>query len=206
MADLERVNSDSHSAGRVSGQRNHPSGWELPSQLGEFRILSRIGSGGMGVVYEAIQESLGRRVALKVLAGRDVKDPLLLERFKREAQAASALHHTSVVPVFGIGQSDGVYYYAMQFIAGQSLDYLSTSRNHPTKLFHPSLNKESKEFYRSVSRVGGQAADALARGLIAYVKTKNQFAHALATTAACWQSTLASIQVCSRPRPGRNSS
>ena len=108
LVELERAHSGSHAASRVSPLRDHPSGWELPSQLGEFRILSRIGSGGMGVVYEAIQESLGRRVALKVLAGRGVKDPLLLERFKREAQAVSALHHTSIVPVFGIGQSDGV--------------------------------------------------------------------------------------------------
>ena len=161
LVELERAHSGSHAASRVSPLRDHPSGWELPSQLGEFRILSRIGSGGMGVVYEAIQESLGRRVALKVLAGRGVKDPLLLERFKREAQAVSALHHTSIVPVFGIGQSDGVYYYAMQFIAGQSLDHLSSSQHHPTKVFHPSLNEQGKGSYRTVARIGGQAADAL---------------------------------------------
>ena len=95
---------------------------EAPTRLGEYRILREVGRGGMGVVYEAIQESLGRHVALKVLPARAGNRGNALERFKREARAAANLHHTNIVPVFGVGEADGVHYYAMQFIAGQGLD------------------------------------------------------------------------------------
>ncbi len=91
-------------------------------QLGEYRILREIGRGGMGVVYEAEQESLGRRVALKVLPFHSLMDERRLERFQREARAAARLHHTNIVPVYGIGEEGGIHYYAMQFIQGQSLD------------------------------------------------------------------------------------
>ncbi|MGA2032331.1 MAG: protein kinase [Thermoguttaceae bacterium] len=91
-------------------------------RLGDFRILREIGRGGMGVVYEAEQESLGRHVALKVLPPGCIASPTRLQRFLREAQAAARLHHTNIVPVFGVGQQDGVRYYVMQFIPGQGLD------------------------------------------------------------------------------------
>jgi serine/threonine protein kinase/tetratricopeptide (TPR) repeat protein/WD40 repeat protein len=93
-----------------------------PQQLGEYRILREIGHGGMGVVYEAVQESLGRHVALKVLPLHGLLSPTQRERFRREAKAAARLHHTNIVPVFGVGEDDGVHYYAMQFIQGQGLD------------------------------------------------------------------------------------
>ena len=76
----------------------------------------------MGVVYEAVQESLGRHVALKVLPAAGLMSPTHLERFRREARAAARLHHTNIVPVFGVGEHEGVHYFAMQFIRGQSLD------------------------------------------------------------------------------------
>jgi len=88
--------------------------------LGDYRILREIGRGGMGVVYEAEQESLGRRVALKVLHLHAGQDPRLLERFRRESRAAAQLHHTNIVPVFEVGQRGGLCYYAMQFIQGQA--------------------------------------------------------------------------------------
>jgi eukaryotic-like serine/threonine-protein kinase len=91
-------------------------------RLGDFRILGEVGRGGMGVVYEAAQESLGRHVALKVLPGHARLDPRQLARFHREARAAAKLHHTNIVPVFGIGEEDGLHYYVMQYIPGQSLD------------------------------------------------------------------------------------
>src|SRR5262249_10776204 len=76
----------------------------------------------MGVVYEAVQQSLGRHVALKVLSSGSLLNPTHLERFRLEARSAGRLHHSHIVPVFGVGESDGMYYYPMQFIAGQSLD------------------------------------------------------------------------------------
>ncbi len=91
-------------------------------RLGDFRVLREAGRGGMGVVYEAEQESLGRRVALKVLAAHAISDPAQVKRFEREARAAAQLHHTNIVPVFGVGEQDGLHYYAMQFIAGLGLD------------------------------------------------------------------------------------
>jgi serine/threonine protein kinase/Tfp pilus assembly protein PilF len=93
----------------------------LAGCLGDFRILREIGRGGMGVVYEAEQISLSRRVALKVLPFAAAMDSKQLQRFKNEAQAAAHLHHTNIVPVFGVGCERGVHYYAMQYIEGQTL-------------------------------------------------------------------------------------
>ena len=92
------------------------------SQIGDYRILRTIGRGGMGVVYEAEQISLGRRVALKVLPRQGSSDRMVLERFRREARAAAKLHHTNIVPIFEIGQDEEVRFYAMQLIRGQGLD------------------------------------------------------------------------------------
>jgi serine/threonine protein kinase/Flp pilus assembly protein TadD len=94
----------------------------VPQRLGDYRIVREIGRGGMGVVYEAVQESLGRHVALKVLGQHLLSNPKQLERFRREARAAAMLHHTNIVPVFGVGEHNGVHHYAMQYIRGQSLD------------------------------------------------------------------------------------
>src|SRR5262249_24496908 len=82
-----------------------------PDRLGDYRILREVGRGGMGIVYEAEQESLGRRVALKVLAPQGLRHPKHLLRFHREARAAARLHHTNIVPVFGVGESEGRHYY-----------------------------------------------------------------------------------------------
>jgi len=89
--------------------------------LGDFRILREIGRGGMGIVYEAEQISLRRRVALKVLPFAATLDDRRLERFKNEALAAARLHHSHIVPVYAVGCERGVYYYAMQMIDGLSL-------------------------------------------------------------------------------------
>jgi WD40 repeat protein/serine/threonine protein kinase len=104
-----------------------PAGAVLPGDLlpatvlGDFRILREVGRGGMGVVYQAEQVSLGRPVALKVLPLAAALDARQLQRFKNEAQAAAQLHHTNIVPVYAVGCERGVHYYAMQFIEGQSL-------------------------------------------------------------------------------------
>jgi serine/threonine protein kinase/WD40 repeat protein len=93
----------------------------LTGRLGDFRILREIGRGGMGIVYEAEQRSLGRRVALKILPFAAALDPKQLQRFKNEAQAAAQLHHTNIVPVYGVGCERGVHYYAMQYIEGRTM-------------------------------------------------------------------------------------
>ena len=90
--------------------------------MGDYRVIREVGRGGMGVVYEAEQVSLGRRVALKILPGVVAKDRKALERFRREARAAARLHHTNIVPVFEVGQDGDVVFYAMQFIQGQGLE------------------------------------------------------------------------------------
>lgn len=117
---LERVSpqTDEISRRSATGQVASPA----PQQLGEYRIVREIGRGGMGIVYEAEQVSLGRHVALKVLPTHALLTSHLLTRFQNEARAAARLHHTNIVPVFGVGEDQGIHYYAMQFIQGHGLD------------------------------------------------------------------------------------
>ena len=89
--------------------------------LGDFQIVRQIGRGGMGVVYEAEQLSLGRRVALKVLPFAAMLDSKQLQRFKNEARAAASLKHPNVVHVYSVGSERGVHYYAMEFIEGRTI-------------------------------------------------------------------------------------
>jgi hypothetical protein len=95
---------------------------ESPRRLGDFEVVRELGRGGMGVVYEARQVSLNRRVALKVLGGGLGLSGNAVQRFRREAEAAAKLHHTNIVPVYATGEEDGAHFYAMEVIAGPSLD------------------------------------------------------------------------------------
>src|SRR5713101_1946860 len=95
-----------------------------PQRLGDFEIGREIGRGGMGVVYEAQQVSLNRKVALKVLSGGLGLTPKAVQRFRREAEAAAKLHHTNIVPVYATGDEDGIHFYAMELIDGPSLDHV----------------------------------------------------------------------------------
>jgi eukaryotic-like serine/threonine-protein kinase len=92
-----------------------------PATLGDFRILRELGRGGMGVVYEAVQVSLKRRVALKVLPFTASLDPRQLQRFQNESEAAARLVHPHIVPVYAVGSERGVPYFAMQLIDGRNL-------------------------------------------------------------------------------------
>lgn len=92
------------------------------TQIGEFRILREIGRGGMGVVYEAEQPSLNRRIALKLLPDRVSATGSRKARFAREARAVARLHHTNIVPVYNVGADGDLLYYTMQYIRGDSLD------------------------------------------------------------------------------------
>ena len=142
-------------------------------ELGDFRLLREIGRGGMGVVYEAEQVSLRRRVALKVLPFAAALDPRAVQRFKNEALAAAHLGHDHIVPVHAVGCERGVHFYAMQFIEGQSLACLIDQRqdaagrestvdmavDRPTG---PSLRDlPAPSFYRAIAELGRQAALAL---------------------------------------------
>lgn len=127
-----------------------------PEFLGDFRIVREIGRGGMGIVYEAEQRSLARRVALKVLP----KHALLLEedrrRFEREAQVAANLHHTHIVPVFGTGVHDGLHYYVMPLVRGKGLDEVIAELQDCADSSGP-----GREHWAFAARVGIQAAEAL---------------------------------------------
>ncbi|WP_435008568.1 protein kinase domain-containing protein [Tundrisphaera lichenicola] len=112
--------------GRSADQNNHapPPGNDPrlgSGVLGDYRIVREVGRGGMGVVFEAMQVSLGRRVALKILPLAAAVDPRHLQRFQLEAQAAAHLHHPHIVPIHAVGCDRGVHYYAMQFIQGRSM-------------------------------------------------------------------------------------
>ncbi|MBW3540206.1 MAG: tetratricopeptide repeat protein [Planctomycetes bacterium] len=102
----------------------HQPGGSPEGTLGDFRIVREIGRGGMGVVYEAQQNSLSRRVALKVLPFAAVMDPRHLQRFKNEAMAAAQLDHPNIVDVYGVGCDRGVHFYAMRYIEGHTLGEL----------------------------------------------------------------------------------
>ncbi len=104
-----------------AAQRPEEPPGQFAAPLGDFQIIKELARGGMGVVYEAVQLSLGRRVALKVLPFAATFDARHLQRFKNEAQAAALLHHTHIVPIYAVGCERGVHFYAMQLIEGQSL-------------------------------------------------------------------------------------
>jgi serine/threonine protein kinase/Flp pilus assembly protein TadD len=108
---------------RAGGKEDaNTSGNDLPSKrLGDFDLLREIGRGGMGIVYEARQISLNRRVALKILPPGLGLTENAVQRFGREARAAAKLHHTNIVPVHAIGEEAGHHYYAMELIEGLSL-------------------------------------------------------------------------------------
>jgi serine/threonine protein kinase len=154
-------------------------------QLGDYKLLREIGRGGMGIVYEAEQISLRRRVALKILPFVGGVDSRQLQRFRNEAEAAAHLHHSHIVPVFAVGCERGVHYYAMQFIDGQSLGTLiALMAEGQEKAGDGRLEAKEKEriigsstlaaaaistehsarthrFYRTVATIGKQTAEAL---------------------------------------------
>ncbi len=121
-----------------------------PQCIGDFRIIREIGRGGMGIVYEAEQQSLRRHVALKILPKHVLLAERHLRRFQREAQTAARLHHTNIVPVFGVGEQDGLHYYVMQLIQGAGLDEIIRRPCH-----------RDGEHWSMVARTGIQAAEAL---------------------------------------------
>ncbi len=121
----------------------------LNKTIGDFEIHREIGRGGMGVVYEAEQKSLRRRVALKILPPAVALDPEAVERFEREAVNAAKLHHPNVVPVYSVGSELGNHYFAMEYIEGKSLAQIVSEvrklRDASTSKSHSVLHSRERE-------------------------------------------------------------
>ena len=112
-------------------------------KLGEFSIIREIGRGGMGIVYEAEQESLKRRVALKVLPRASLMNEDGLKRFQKEAIIAANLQHPGIVPVYSLGQADGFHFIVMQYIQGLGWDRLIQILNRLSRDMRTNLSAEA---------------------------------------------------------------
>lgn len=184
MQAMAELGTDEASAAPVSAAPR------LEGRLGDFQILGELGRGGMGIVYEALELSLGRRVALKVLPFASMLDERQLARFQHEARAAALLKHPGIVSVYSVGCARGVYYYAMELIEGQSLAGLllarkqaqtaksqdldagrpnsdkpaapsSSAETQPVAALSTEVASEDKNWWRQVAELGRQAAEAL---------------------------------------------
>lgn len=144
LVDMEALSVSTHSSAAVAAAR-------YPESLGGYRLLERIGSGGMGTVFRALQESLNREVAVKILSPAWNADERHCEAFENESRVIAGLHHTNIVEVFGAGQEGDYRYYVMSLVQGQGVS--------PTCIrnAYPGVPYES-----AVARVGLQAAQALA--------------------------------------------
>ncbi|HVA44877.1 MAG TPA: protein kinase [Pirellulales bacterium] len=165
----------SSSAGADRAAANEPA----PRALGDFQIIRELGRGGMGVVYEAVQLSLGRRVALKVLPFAATFDARQLQRFKNEAQAAALLHHTNIVPIYAVGCERGVHFYAMQLIEGHSMALLIRQMREQAGLAsaEPEVKSASPKSAspKSASCAAGVSATGPYLGGVVPLATKNEY-------------------------------
>jgi serine/threonine protein kinase len=162
---------------------------DVGGTLGDYRIVREVGRGGMGVVYEAVQVSLRRRVALKVLPFAAAMDRTRLQRFQNEALAAASLKHDHIVAVYAVGCERGVHYYAMEFIDGLTLAAVISGRaggvtpsvtaplpganqdrevdtppapdTAPVAALTTERGPKGRAFYRTAAQLIAQAADAL---------------------------------------------
>ena len=132
------------------------------AQVGPYRLLEVIGRGGMGIVYRAVHTTLDRHVALKLLSRHQPEHSVTDMRFRQEARAIAKLHHSNIVPLFEVGEAEGVAFLVMQLIEGDSLDQVIG------KLRRQPANSESvapvaaEDHCRQAATIGRQAAEALA--------------------------------------------
>ena len=143
--------------------------------IGDFQIVGELGRGGMGVVYEAIQLSLGRRVALKVLPFASGLDAVRLQRFRNEAHAAAQLHHTNIVPVYAVGTDRGIHYYAMQLIEGQTLHWLIANMRRTNGKHAP--QQEDAKLGNTIQQVASTVLSEGGAGRKRYIQTVVRMTH-----------------------------
>ena len=171
MPTLRMLADWSHSVNQVD--QATPASGGVSGILGDFRIIRLLGRGGMGIVYEAEQISLSRRVALKVLPFASNMDPKQLQRFQNEARSAASLHHPNIVPVHAVGCERGVHYFAMQYIDGLTIADFIRGRHQPEKQLpikegstvvgqqSTIVDRKSSSDFQQSARIGIQAARAL---------------------------------------------
>jgi len=133
----------------------------VPRQIGDFRLVREIGRGGMGVIYEAEQVSMRRRVALKLVLPAVAGSTQAIRRFKREARAAGRLHHTNVVPIYAMGQHDGHVYYAMELVEGLPLNALVDRWRSGRQAPSPAAGDGTRPSYARLAEMFAGVADAL---------------------------------------------
>jgi len=171
LAGLQFVNSAAAGLDPTSGSAISPidpADLANGQPLGDFKLVRELGRGGMGVVYEAVQISLTRRVALKVLPLAAALDSRHLQRFRNEAQAAAQLHHSNIVPVYFVGCERSVHFYAMQLIQGQTLAEVTNeiregqnSAGRASQYLLDLRTHQRADYFRAVAKLGMQAADGL---------------------------------------------
>ncbi len=144
MVDMESLSVSNHSSAVHASAR-------YPESLGGYRLLERIGAGGMGTVFRALQESLNREVAVKILSPAWNADERHCEAFENESRVIAGLHHTNIVEVFGAGQEGDYRYYVMSLVNGQGIIPASIRKAYP-----------GVPYEVAVAKVGLQAAQALA--------------------------------------------
>ena len=125
------------------------------TQLGDFKVVKEIGRGGMGIVYQAYQETLDRHVALKVLPKASLLAPESLQRFRQEARMAARLHHSNIVSLYGVGEHDGYHFLVMELVDGVSLDKVIQH----LAIDDPSKSVESDHEYQLIAKIAGPLRD-----------------------------------------------